>query len=174
MSTPGPGESSPNPPCIEELLADVLGQIRTTMEPDLTGKLLPEGTTLLGVRTELYQSPTLGAGRDVMPGQYPPDDRNLIILTLQDDKQVFFVGGRISPTDQFDIDSSLGGGVDPREIHRVAYAYDGGQTIVEHLPDGSTNRYEGMYGDPEMLLSHIRGRLGACIAVESAGVDPSA
>jgi hypothetical protein len=174
MSTPGPGESSPNPPCIEQLLADVLDQMRTTMEPDLTETFLPEGTTLLGVRTELYQSPTLDAGRSAMPGQYPPDDRNLIILTLQDNKQVFFVGGRISPTDQFDIDSSLGGGVDPREIHRVVYAYDGDQTIEEHLPDGSVNRYEGQYGDPEMLLSHIRHRLGTCIAIETVGVDPSA
>jgi len=172
MSNLDPEEPYPSSQA-EQLLAATLDQVRTALGPDLTAILLPGETALLGVRTELYQSPALRAGRDVMPDHYPASDRSLILLTLQNDRQVFLVGGRIDPTDPFDIDNALGGGTDSRGSIRIAYAYDGVQTITEHMQDGSTNRYSGQYGNPETLLSHIRHGLGERVAVESMGVGLS-
>ena len=165
-------ESYPDPE-LEQLLAGALHQVRASLRPDLAEILLPQTAMLLGVRTELYQSQTLRAGREVAPDSYPIDDRSLIILTLQEDKQVFVVGGKVNPAERFDITRSLGGGVDPREKDRTIYAYDGEQSITEYLQDGSTHTYTGEHGDPEMLLYHIRYRLGECVGLESVGLDPS-
>ncbi len=166
-------ESHPDPQ-LEQLLAGALEQVRASLSPDLAEVLLPQTTTLLGIQTELYQCPELRTAREVAPDSYPVDDRNLIILTLQQDKQVFLVGGKVKPAEPFDITRSLGGGIDSRDSNRLAYAYDGKQSITEYSQDGSVYTYTDEYGDPEILLSHIRDRLGECVDLESAGLDPSA
>jgi len=168
-----PEDDMSEEPATSQLLANTLEQVRTVLDADLARTLLPEGTTILGVRAELYQSPELAAARDVAPDRYPVDDRNLIILTLQRNQQAFLVGGTINPTDKFDMDHALGGGIDARETNCVAYAYDGEETITEYAPDGIITHYTGEYGDPEMLLSDIRSTLGELVGLETLGVDPS-
>jgi len=166
------GESRPNP-ADEQLLATTLDQIRKTIRAKLAEIVLPEGCALIGAQTEIYQSPALRAALDAAPGQYPSDDRSLIILSLQQDRQVFLISGSTTPTDKFDISRALGGGVDLREAKNTVYTYDGINTITEYLDDGRIDTYTGEHGDPEILLGYIRESLGTCIAIETFGEQPS-
>jgi hypothetical protein len=171
MFNPASGEQFPNPhPNNEELLATALDQVRTALEPALAETVLPTGTVLHRVSTELYQSPELRAVREAMPNAHNLDDRSLITLTLQKGQQVFLVGGKASPTNLLDMAYALSNGVDQRQTSRTVYAYDGAQTITEYMEDGTVTNYTGEYGDPEILLSHIRDTLGTLVGGESVGL----
>lgn len=152
----------------QRVLADTLEQIRAVLGPDIANEILPEGSILASVQTELYQSPELQAAHAALPGQYSASDRNLIILGLQDRRQVFLVGGKVKPRDPFDFEHTIGGGVDQRGIDRVIYVYDGVSSIKEYTQN-SVRIYTGEQADPDFLLAYLRSTLGMLIATESLG-----
>ncbi len=173
MPTPYSHEPDPwnNDPsnALQRRLDLKLEQIRAGLDPDLAAELLPQGCTLTSIQTEVYRSPELQTARAAMPGSYDDFDRSLVILGLQDRQQVFIIVGKINPADPTDIEQSIGGGVDQRRMRPTVYTYDGVSTITKYAEEG-ISLYTGAEGDPNLLLSNIRPRLGLCIATETLGI----
>lgn len=171
MSSPGSREPNPgnnDPSATQQQLALALEQIRATIGEDWAAEVLPPDCTLTSIRTEVYQSRELQAAHAALPDTYDEFDRSLIILGLQDRRQVFLLSGRVRPDDRFDFEQSIGGGVDQRKLRPTVYAYDGVGTITEYMPDEPEPYiYTGEAGDPKLLLASIRPRLGVMMAAET-------
>lgn len=137
--------------------------------PAVADIILPQDSTPLGIQTEMYEPPTTHVGRNTNSLSREAVGRSLLILNLQDNKQVFMVGGSVPASDRYNPANSSGSGFDEAGVHHLNYSYDGIGTITEYLGDDSSSVHTGEAGNPDLLVKHYRGILGECVDINRIG-----